>query len=199
MLGLGIGLIAGAILLQIMNMGQGALNALTTKADVVKAAEELGLRVVEGDAKLLTEEEWKQQEQQTQGEEGQETSKEPVTPATPKTPEAPNNSAANDKGSELVTPSKPSTPTTTTEEKVKTPDAPAAPATKEIKFTISKGDYLSDVASGLEKAGIISSADQFQKEAVKKKVNYKLRIGTYTFTAGEEYSSIISKIASGSK
>lgn len=200
MLGLGIGLIVGALMLQIMNMGQGAINGLLTKEAVVKAGEELGLKVVEGDSKLLTEEEWKQLEQQEkeEGAAGEDNSKEPTAPTAPKSPDSPNNSATNDKA---VTPSTPSKPETTnaTVDKVKTPTAPTNPTAKEIKFTIAKGDYLSDVASGLEKAGVISSADEFQKEAVKKKANYKIKIGNYSFTAGEEYSSIISKIAPGSK
>ncbi|MNJ40884.1 YceG-like family protein [compost metagenome] len=200
MLGLGIGLIVGAILLQIINMGQGAINGLLTKEAVVKAGEELGLKVVEGDTKLLTEEEWKQLEQQAQEDvgAGEDTSKEPTKPTAPKSPNSPNNSATNDKENTPATPTKPTT-TNTAVDKVKTPAAPINPTTKEIQFTIAKGDYLSDVASGLEKAGVISSADEFQKEAVKKKANYKIKIGTYSFNMGEEYSSIISKIAPGAK
>lgn len=197
MLGLGVGLILGALLLQIMNMGQGAVNANLGKDEVIEAAKRLGLKIVEPTEKLLTEEEWKQQ---SETEEKQNNNSQKDTDATNK--DTNTSTAPETPKTKTTTPQAPTTPTTPTTAQVDQTQKPASansPTAKEIKFTIAKGDFLSDVSSGLEKAGVISSAKEFQKEAVAKKVNYKLKIGTYSFTAGEEYSSIISKIAPGIK
>lgn len=212
MLGLGVGLIVGALLLQIMNMGQGALNGTLGKDEVIEAANRLGLKVVEPAEKLMTEEEWKEKSKTEQEQNKKDTQKDTsatnkdaktsTAPETPKTPTVPNSSNTEAKTVTPQTPSTPSTPSTPTTAQVNQTQKPAAqntPAAKEISFTIAKGDFLSDVSTGLEKAGVINNAKEFQKEAVAKKVNYKLKIGTYTFTVGEEYSSIISKIAPGVK
>ncbi|MDU4698679.1 MAG: hypothetical protein E6Y08_22940, partial [Paenibacillus sp.] len=58
MLGLGCGLIAGALLLQLMLIGQGGNKELYTKEQIERAAVLAGLKVVEADQELLTEEEW---------------------------------------------------------------------------------------------------------------------------------------------
>ncbi|WP_210087828.1 hypothetical protein [Paenibacillus turicensis] len=209
MLGLGVGLILGALLLQIMNMGQGALNANLGKDEVIEAANRLGLKIVEPTEKLMTEEEWKQQSETDEQPNNKDTQKgtdatnkdanTSTSPETPKTPSAPNSSDTEAKTTTPQAPSTPTTPTTAQVDQTQKPATANSPTAKEIKFTIAKGDFLSDVSSGLEKAGVISSAKEFQKEAVAKKANYKLKIGTYSFTAGEEYSSIISKIAPGTK
>jgi hypothetical protein len=206
MFGLGIGLILGALLLQIMNMGQGTSNLDLGKDEVIEAANRLGLKIVEPTEKLMTEEEWKEKSKTEQEQDNKDTQKDTnasnkdaktsTAPETPKTPSAPSSS---DTEAKTTTPQPPSTPTTAQVDQTQKPVAANTPAAKEISFTINKGDFLSDVSSGLEEAGVISSAKEFQKEANAKKVNYKLKIGTYIFTAGEEYSSIISKIAPGIK
>lgn len=209
MFGLGVGLILGALLLQIMNMGKGTSNLDLGKNEVIEAANRLGLKIVEPTEKLMTEEEWKEKSKTEQEQDKKDTQKDTnasnkdaktsTAPETPKAPSAPSSSDTEAKTATPQTPSTPATPTTTQVDQTQKLVAANTPVAKEISFTINKGDFLSDVSSGLEKAGVISSAKEFQKEANAKKVNYKLKIGTYSFTAGEEYSSIISKIAPGIK
>lgn len=209
MFGLGVGLILGALLLQIMNMGQGTSNLTLDKDEVIKAANRLGLKIVEPTEKLMTEEEWKEKsktEQEQSKKDNQKdtnaTNKDDKTSTAPETPKTPSAPSTTDTEAKTETPQKPTTPSTPTTAQIDQTQKPVVAntsAAKEISFTIKKGDFLSDVSSGLEKAGIISSAKEFQQEADAKKVNYKLKIGTYSFTAGEAYSSIISKIAPGIK
>lgn len=205
MLGLGIGLILGALLLQIMNMGQGVSNANLGKNEVIEQANRLGLKIVEPTEKLMTEEEWKEKTKTEQEQNKKDIQKDTnatnknakttTAPETPKTPSAPSSTDTEAKTVTPQAPSTPSAPTTAQVDQTQESGAQNTSVAKEISFTIAKGDFLSDVSNGLEKAGVISSAKEFQKVADEKKVNYKLKIGTYTFTAGEEYSSIISKIA----
>ncbi|MED4957119.1 hypothetical protein P9747_20680, partial [Paenibacillus macerans] len=86
MLGLGCGLIAGALLLQLMILGQGG-GKLYTAEQVKQAAEQLGLKVVAADEELLTEEQW--QEKAGTGQEDGGEGDEPDVPASPKNPDAP--------------------------------------------------------------------------------------------------------------
>ncbi|MFC7560868.1 hypothetical protein ACFQY3_20880 [Paenibacillus farraposensis] len=50
------------------------------------------------------------------------------------------------------------------------------------------------MASGLQKAGVVSDADAFEAAAKAQRINSKIRTGTYEFAKGEDFGSIITKI-----
>ncbi|WP_170308005.1 endolytic transglycosylase MltG, partial [Paenibacillus dakarensis] len=72
---------------------------------------------------------------------------------------------------------------------------PKTPEPAHVGFVISKGSNLSDVAEGLNAAGVITDKQAFIKEATKQRINSHIQTGTYTFTVGENYQSIIRKIS----
>lgn len=203
MLGLGIGLIAGAFLLQLMNLGQGQQNKPVTVEQIQQAAEKLRLKVVSEDERLLTEEEWKAEmekkvEEEAAAEEPVQP-KQPDTPAKPAVPQEPHSDGGGASGGSATSKSETAVPAAP-----ELPDA-KAPATAEsasvnqpepvtVKYKIAYGDSLTAVADGLKKAGVISSSEAFIKEASKRGINTKIRTGTYSFQIGEKYSSIITKI-----
>ncbi|MNJ39527.1 YceG-like family protein [compost metagenome] len=212
MLGIGIGLIAGALLLQIIMIGQGQQNKLVTEEQVKQAAEKLNLRVVGEDELLLTEEEWESRMAEDKldpadtAEEPSEPEQPeaPNTPATPQDPQSDSGQAPGANGESKPQTDKPAAPEKPEAGVPKEADAAVINAVKEpepvtVKYKISYGDSLTEVANGLQKAGVISSSDTFIKEASKRGINKKIRTGTYTFQVGEKHSSIITKITTKSK
>lgn len=206
MLGLGAGLIIGAFLLQIMNIGQGQQNKPVTIEQVQQAAEKLNLKVVGEDEQLLTEEEWeakleqKAEEEAAAGEKAQ--PKQPEAPESPSPPQEPQSDSgkASDPSStsksEAAAPTAPMQPDTTAPKTVESADPAVVkkPVPVTVKYKIAYGDSLTAVADGLKQAGVISSSEAFIKEASKRGINTKIRTGTYSFQIGEKYSSIITKI-----
>ncbi|MNS26281.1 YceG-like family protein [compost metagenome] len=200
MVGLGAGLILGALLLQIMLIGQGNESSqLLTKQQVQEAAERLGMKVYEGTEQVLTAQEWEAKakvEGQKKDQAKTKSPAEPKTPSSTKTPAAPESTsspkspAAPDKTDSTNTPS---TPQVSTPQASKTTE-PKKP--EQIPFKISSGDNLTKVADGLKSAGVISDKSAFIQTAVDSKANYSLQTGTYTFKPGESLPSIISKITS---
>lgn len=205
LLGLGVGLIAGALLLQIMLIGQGTAGSqLVTKQQVKEAAARLDLKVVEGSDQLLTAQEWeaKSKEADPTQPSKQSESKSPDTPKTPASttkptepqsatePQQPAKPSEADKSSAASSPDAPGVTTPQTHK----PDAPKKPET--VTYKISSGDTLSKVADGLKSAGVISDKSAFIKKAVDQKSNYSLQTGTYSFDQGESIVSIITKITS---
>ncbi|MGP0583769.1 hypothetical protein [Paenibacillus timonensis] len=197
MLGLGCGLIAGALLLQLMLIGQGNNKELYTREQIERAAVTAGLKVVEVDQELLTEEEWQERSGQASDMSENGTGNSPVTPVdpakpnSPTAPDTPNNSEASD-GQALS-----GAKTGETNQ----PVDPESPQPATVEYKIVGGTTLEGVAQGLEQAGVIADKSAFLKTAVSKKINYKVRAGTYRFQVGEDFDSIISKIspkASGS-
>jgi hypothetical protein len=194
MLGMGTGMIAGALLLQLAIIGQGrqqgadASRELTREA-VETAAQRLGLQVSDITEPLMTEEQWRQQAIEN----GSQTSEEPVDPAS---------AAA---ASEPKAPQQPQTDNPETaappvgKDKVQAPEKPAVPEASAIRYRIVPGSNLSNVAEGLKKAGVIADADAFQKAANEQKINTKIRSGTYSFREGEAFNSIIAKITTPPK
>lgn len=196
MFGLGLGLIIGAVLLQLMIIGERQTSNMgnptdvnLTKEQIQEKAEELDLKVVDPAEELLTQEEWTQKKIE-------ESSK--MQGATTEIPEV---------NEPAVVPDEPSTPNKPLEENTtidvvspKTPnvDQTETQTPKKIDYKINKGSNLTDVAAGLEKIGVISNSNQFIKEATKQKVNTKILDGNYTFVQGESFESIISKIRIGS-
>lgn len=195
MSGLGIGLIIGALLLQLMIVGEGQLSTskvetiALTKEQVEEAAKVLDLKVSESSQQLLTVEEWKQQMIEESSQPQGETTKAPVKatkaaePNQPSTPEKPVEKV--DSTSSNIQKTVP----------VKTPVAPSKnEVTKSIAYKLKSGSNLTDVAEDLMKIGVITNKDQFIKDAVAKKINRKIRAGSYTFIKGESNESVISKI-----
>lgn len=189
MSGLGVGLIIGAALLQLMIVGEKQTSVMNTQSDAILTREQLeekaeafDLKVVELSEQLLTEEEWKQrklEEIQSNGIDSPNQSEPAVTPLEPSAPVEPKGT-----GNEHTT------------SEVQSPKEPLVEPTKAeiVNYKIENGKSLTDVAVGLEKVGVISNRNQFIKEASKQKINTKIRVGNYTFTKGESYESIISKI-----
>lgn len=203
MLGLGIGLIIGAFLLQIMNIGQGQQNKPVTVEQVQQAAEKLNLKVVGEDEQLLTEAEWKaKMEEKAEDASASDEPTQPIKPEAPESPAVPKEPQSDSgKASDLPSTSKSEAPAPTAPEQ----PATTAPKTAEstvinepepvtVKYKIAYGDSLTAVADGLKQAGVISSSEAFIKEASKRGINTKIRTGTYSFQMGEKYSSIITKI-----
>ncbi|RCX21279.1 hypothetical protein DFP94_10225 [Fontibacillus phaseoli] len=191
MTGLGIGLIVGALLLQVMLIGQGQAGKLKTKEQVEQAAASLNLKVVERNQELLTEEEWRARSEEALPGEGEtegglNETKVPADPEAPNTPTAPADPEKSDPSGSLAVP------------ETTTPESPKEPDKGSVKYKIAYGSTLTGVAEGLLQAGVISDKEAFLKQAKAKHINKKVRTGTFTFEVGEEYNSIISKISPGS-
>lgn len=187
MMGLGSGLVVGAILLQLMWIGQGSTASDTkdlTKEQLMAAAEALDMQVVEHSEELLTADQWEEKKlsEDAVENEGSDPAKEtgtkqPEVPKQPETPESDENKEREPK--EVTKPAEPTTP-------VKA-DAP-------IKVNIRAGNNLSDVANHLLSAGVIDNKQAFINRATEKKINTSIQSGTYSFKAGESFNSIITKI-----
>ncbi|AWP26928.1 endolytic transglycosylase MltG [Paenibacillus sp. Cedars] len=186
MMGLGSGLVVGAILLQLMWIGQGSTASDTkdlTKEQVMAAAEALDMQVIEPSEELLTADQWEEKKlsERSSDTEGSDKAKEIGTkqPDIPEQPEKPEADGKDQKPKEINKPAEP-----------KTPVKASAP----IKVNIRAGNNLSDVASHLLSAGVIDNKQAFINKATEKKINTSIQSGTYSFTAGESYNSIITKI-----
>ncbi|EFU40096.1 hypothetical protein PVOR_22594 [Paenibacillus vortex V453] len=186
MMGLGSGLVVGAILLQLMWIGQGSTASDTkdlTKEQLMAAAEALDMQVIEPSEELLTADQWEEKKlsERSSDTEGSDKAKEIGTkqPDIPEQPEKPEADGKDQKPKEINKPAEP-----------KTPVKASAP----IKVNIRAGNNLSDVASHLLSAGVIDNKQAFINKATEKKINTSIQSGTYSFTAGESYNSIITKI-----
>lgn len=185
MMGLGSGLVIAAVLLQLMWIGQGATASETkelTKEKLVAAAEALDMQVVEGTDELMTAEQW---EEKKLGEgDGESEDAEPVDKpeaTKPEAPEKPETDAQKkqEASSQVTNPAKPKTP---------------AKAEASVQVKIPSGNNLSDVANSLLNAGVIDNKQAFIRKATENKINTRILSGTYSFTIGESYNSIITKI-----
>ncbi|GAB6931471.1 hypothetical protein JCM10914A_54540 [Paenibacillus sp. JCM 10914] len=187
MMGLGIGLVTGGILLQLMMIGQGSVWSGEpedlTKEQLIAAAEAMELKVIEAEDELMTAEQWEEsrstlaedvpsESNTNQGAEQPENPNEPVKP--------------NVQGGDAVQP-----PAATDE-----PAEPEIPVSKEtaISIRIPSGNNLSDIASQLLGAGIIDDKQAFIDQATVRKANTVVRSGSYSFVPGEDYDDIITKI-----
>lgn len=189
MMGVGTGLVVGAVLLQLMWVGQGTTASETqslTKEELTAAAEALDLQVVERSDELMTEEQWEAKKLEV-NEDGEPAdtdptlkpdSKKPVVPQKPKQPDADAN-ADKKESPQVNKPVEPKTP---------------AKAKTSIQVRIAAGNNLSDVANSLLTAGVIEDKQAFISKATEKKINRTIQSGTYSFIAGESYNSIITKI-----
>lgn len=192
MMGLGIGLVLGAVLLQLSLMGERSLSSTEpqekqwTKEEIEQGAKSLNLTIIEEADPLMTEEQWKEKMKQDSGKLNETSvvppskvtdTQKPDSPKTPETPETPDHNK-NDTNTNTSTVKEPSSPKEAT-----------------IRYVITKGSNLSHVAEGLERAGVITDKVAFVKAASAKKINSQIQTGTYMFTAGESFQSIIKKIS----
>ncbi|MDR6722294.1 anti-sigma28 factor (negative regulator of flagellin synthesis) [Paenibacillus amylolyticus] len=194
-IGLGSGMIVGAVLLQLATVGQNALsdNALDTDqvvADLTKeqlevAAKNLDMRIVDSDEELFTETEWAQKKTQ-ESSELQGTTAEPPkdtgTVETPSIPANPEKPASTDKQTQVNQP------------KSTEPSTPVTPKGATVSFKVRSGNSLAMVAENLEKSGIVNDAEAFIQAGRVERINTKIQVGTYALEKGESFKSIIAKI-----
>lgn len=188
MMGLGAGLVLGALLFQLMLIGERSMNPpqqTLSKEEVVKAAESLNLKVVEDSDNLMTKEQWEESVKDGKGEKQK--------------GEAPQSPTAPDAGAPPSQPEKPNAPKDTKEPtgtpEASAPEKPVKPVPARIPHNIKRGT-LADVAEGLERAGIIDSREALIKAASARGINRIVQQGTFYFTPGESLDSIIGKISS---
>ncbi|SLJ97553.1 MULTISPECIES: endolytic transglycosylase MltG [unclassified Paenibacillus] len=197
-IGLGSGMIVGAVLLQLATVGQNALSessldpelatANLTKEQLEAAAKSMDMKLVASDDELYTEAEWvnkkKQESSELQGKTATapEATDSAVKPEQPDNPKQPVNNES-DKQNEVTQPEtiEPSTP-----------NSPEVAAT--VSFKVRSGNSLAIVAGNLEKAGIVDSAQAFIKAGRAERINTKIQVGTYDLEKGESFKSIIAKI-----
>ncbi len=214
MIGIGIGIILGAVLLQLVNIGKGQTmlsGAQLTPEQIQQAAQAQNMQVYTADQKVYTKEQWqelvKQEEEkkkQSQQSGQQITTKEPEEtkqPTSPESPEQPSTSGTKSSTSSSTqssangtqsgsasgtvnTPSQPTTPTTTTKNT-------ASANTSGNWFTVSSGQMLNDIAFNLKKQGLIKSQGDFINRASQLNVNKKLQVGSYQISSGQSYDDIL--------
>lgn len=198
MFGLGTGLIAGALLLQLMISG-GA--APMTKEDIIREAAKLNLTVTDPAALPAADPDTEEQGMEPSSQTGEVVSTPSASGAAasqaPSAPASP--PAAAVQPSAAASPAKPSAPA----EPVSTAgqaQAPAAPATpkpatnKVISVNIPEGSTLTQTADLLAKAGVVRNKAEFLQTAINRKVNTKIQNGYHSFTQGESNNSIIDKL-----
>lgn len=194
MIGLGSGLLAGALLLQLMNAGaeaqvlsQSPEVSKPTKEQLQEQAEAMGLKLVDAEDSRMTEEEWKQQMIEKSAKAQGSAAKTPDAgkkAEAPKMPETPADPVSKTSGTDPAAKKESGDGAN----KPKTPDVPL------ISVKITSGSNLTDVADKLEKSGVISDAAAFVEKGRGQKMSTKIRSGTYEFAKGEDFSSIIAKI-----
>ncbi|MBW4083274.1 hypothetical protein [Paenibacillus sp. S150] len=199
MLGLGAGLILGALLLQLMISG-GA--SPLTKEQLIKEAARLNLTVAE------TAEGGTEPEEVNSGQSSQEDPQASETelpaassqpPASPEASGVPSPAAAAEP-SAAAGPEQPSAPGASaavlpplTAPPVSAPSTPEA-AAGTLSVRIPTGATLSETADLLAEAGVIRDKAEFLKIANSRKANTRIQYGGYSFTGDESLDSIIDKL-----
>ncbi|WP_046215388.1 hypothetical protein [Paenibacillus wulumuqiensis] len=194
-IGIGIGMIVGAILLQLVNIGKGQTmmdGTQLTPEQLQEAAQAQNMQVFSSDQKVYTAEQWKQlqaeeaakKEEAQNGSKAASTTKEPKAPTSPQQPKASSNE----------TTSQPKQPASSKNSQTQQSKAPSSPESPDVSFTINPGENLDDVAFSLKKEGLISSQNEFINKASERKANTKLQIGTFKIGTKQDYDDIISVI-----
>lgn len=203
--GLGTGLIAGALLLQLMISG-GA--APLTKEQVIQGAEKLNLKIIDESTEPPSDEsalEDAVQGQKTDGvNEGSTDNVAPSEPAVAASPAPVVSPTVSDNPNKVVPPKEPSTPKEGTIEKPEVttapsavaPDKPKATANAGVVVRIPSGSTLTKTADILEKAEVIKDKASFLKAANQRQINTKIQSGSYTFNKDESLDSILEKLIS---
>ncbi|WHY17413.1 hypothetical protein QNH28_18110 [Paenibacillus sp. G2S3] len=203
--GLGTGLIAGALLLQLMISGG---VAPLTKEQVIQGAEKLNLKVIDESTESPTEEsalEDADQDQKTDAlNDGSTENVAPSEPAVAASPAPVVSPTVSDNPNKVIPPKEPSTPKEGTVEKPKVTTAPSAVSPDKPKVTanagvvvrIPSGSTLTETANILEKAEVIKDKASFLESANKRKINTKIQSGSYNFNKDESLDSILEKLIS---
>lgn len=203
--GLGTGLIAGALLLQLMISG-GA--APLTKEQVLQGAEKLNLKVIDVATESPSDEASLEEADQDQENVGlTDGSQENVTPSEPAVAASPApvvTPTVSDNPNKVIPPQEPSTPKEGTVETPGVTTAPSAVTPVEPKVTantgvfvrIPSGSTLTKTADILEKAEVIKDKADFLKAANQRGINKKIQSGSYNFNKDETLDSILEKLIS---
>lgn len=188
MFGLGTGLIAGALLLQLMISG-GA--APLTKEELVREAAKLNLTVTDPAAELQGSTEQTGEAGAPEGNEASSSpSSSPSPAASPQAVAQPSNAAA---PSEPAVPSQP-VQSAGTAAAPETPATPQAAESGAVAVHIPAGSTLTEAAQLLVQAGVVQDQSEFLQTAISRKINAKIQYGSYNFTKGESVNSIIDKL-----
>ncbi|WP_340024080.1 hypothetical protein MHI24_03020 [Paenibacillus sp. FSL K6-1096] len=201
MLGLGAGLIAGALLLQLMIAGRAAP---MTREELVREAARLNLTVVDP-ADAAAQATASPDEgapggpaQGVDGEPAAEATQAAVPSATPAPAATPKAAAAPSAAATPGSPSAPAQPESSPAGgEAKAPAAPESPesaANGAISVRIPTGITLAQTADVLAEAGVIQDKDKFLQAANSRKVNKIIQYGSYSFAKGESINSIIDKL-----
>ncbi|MGQ8871792.1 hypothetical protein [Paenibacillus sp. TSA_86.1] len=195
-IGIGSGMIIGAVLLQLATVGQKALSDSSlepvqpenwTKEQLETAAKSLDLKLVGAQDELYTETEWvdkkKQESSKMQGETAvkpnQSTSSTKL--AEPKQPQQPESTDVKDQ-------------TQINQPQTTKPATPSKPKGAAVTFKVRSGNSLVMVAENLKDVGIVDDAQAFIKAGNAEGINRKIQVGTYSLEKGESFKSIIAKI-----
>ncbi|WP_310550354.1 hypothetical protein [Paenibacillus glufosinatiresistens] len=212
MIGLGSGLVAGALLLQLMNAA--GLSA-PSRGQLIREAAERNLRIVDADERLLTEDEWRAMASPSPaGSPAPSVQPSPSSSPAPKAkptskPAAGKKPAASSAGTAggaagaaapAVKPAEPGKPASPSSSPLVKPAAPKAPspasasAKEPIVLRIPNGATLSEVADILAASEVITDKDQFLVAAHSSGIQRKIQYGLYSFKPGESLDSIIVKL-----
>jgi hypothetical protein len=187
--GLGAGLIAGALLLQLMNVAQSQSHILSSEEDVREAAKTLGLKVYEGSEQVYSQDEWKAKEKEESASNATSSPNAPIQPSTPAAPEG----AVKPTSAPVESPAPAVQPSAAAAAPSAATPQPSTPAER-VKIKISAGSTLTEVATKLKASGIISDKAAFIQQAKKWNASRTIQTGTYTFAKGESFKSITDKI-----
>ncbi|SFS48267.1 hypothetical protein [Paenibacillus sp. 453mf] len=190
LIGLGTGIAAGALILQLALIGQGQAGGQPTqdlstlsREELQEAAEELELKVYDASAEVMTEEEWTEARA---GEQAQDNS----------TLSGTNSGNTSSSGGPAVSvPEQPDQPEAP--ENTNAPNPAGEPVPGTVSYRVINGATLNDVADNLLSLRVIEDRDAFVEEAINQGINRKIQVGTFEFTEGESIDSIISKLISG--
>lgn len=190
MMGIGIGLIVGALLLQLMNVARNpSAETIYSEEQVRSAAEDLGLKVYDGAEQVYTEQEWKEQEQKAAG-----AAAPAAVPEPSKSSSQAGQAGSSDHSAQSPAPTKDSDSAGTAKpEDTSGPKASAAPSDV-VKLRIAPGASLTDVASQLKKASVISDEDSFVIDGKAWGLTKIIQPGVYSFSKGESFASIAAKL-----
>ncbi|MNC25083.1 YceG-like family protein [compost metagenome] len=198
MFGLGTGLIAGALLLQLMISG-GA--APLTKEELVQQAAKLNLTVTDPAADPQASSEPADQATAPSGQNGEKGTPDASNASGPPSP-APNAAASPEAAAQpsaAAAPTEPAVPSKPIQS-AGAATAPEAPSTPQaavsgvVAVRIPAGSTLTETAELLAKAGVINEQSEFLQTAISRKINAKIQYGSYNFTKGESVNTIIEKL-----
>ena len=186
-MGLGSGLVAGAVLLQLMNVAAHSNSDMLAEDQVRKAAQDIGLKVYDSTQQVYTEQEWKDKTKTEQV-----AVKPPKSTSTSK-PTNPQKAASPANPDSVLQPTASSSASQTASGSINT-NTNSSNTSKQVKVKISRGSTLSMVAFSLKEAGVISDASEFIQKAKQRHLTSIIQTGTHSFVKGESFDSISEKL-----